>query len=258
MNQQPTERAELPSSIPRREAVAVPNSAAANDFAFLHTSASSLHASVYGPGMAPVTGAPPVVKTANGAAPGRRTMEEMESLLEEYLALPSPHPVLFYVMDKLAGLARDLGRLPSTEDLLAAQQKTDSLAVAQIRAALVTAWNHGLLRLFANGAIEVTAGGHWYIREGRARRLALWKINQALEVSVVCAIVILEEGDGPVLEVPVELVDAAPLRDQAIAEDAEPETESQAAPARRGRPPKKVHGLWAGLLAPIRPMNAEA
>jgi hypothetical protein len=117
---------------------------------------------------------------------------------------------------------------------------------------LVTAWNHGLIRVYPNDAIELTAGGTWLIKEGRARRLALWSVNPRLDLAAICAIVHVEDGEGPIAEVPVGLLDAAPLR--AVAEDEGDTTVTPSTIVReRGKPAKPICPVWQGLLAPARP-----
>lgn len=189
------------------------------------------------------------VSGASGVVNHRRTAQEMEAALRSYLEAPSAHPTLFSVLDKLERLAQAKGSLPATADIVGAQQKTDASTVARVEGILVTAWNHGLIRVYPNDAIELTAGGTWLVKEGRARRLALWSVNPRLDLAAICAIVHIEDGEGPIAEVPLGLLDDAPLRAPADSESSD--TAWPMVPA-RGRPAESICPFWRGLLAPAR------
>lgn len=181
----------------------------------------------------------------------RKSYEEMADALSAYLSGPSSYQTLFYVLDKLERLAMTNGRLPATAEIVAAQQKTDAAIAARLEAILVTAWNHGLIRVYPHDAIELTAGGKWLIKEGRSRRLALWSVNPKLDLAAICAIVHIEDGEGPIAEVPVGLLDVAPLR--AVAKNEGDTTVTPSTIVReRGKPAKSICPVWQGLLAPAR------
>ncbi|MDP3138366.1 MAG: hypothetical protein Q8N17_18780 [Burkholderiaceae bacterium] len=178
----------------------------------------------------------------------------MQEALRGYLAEPSPHPTLFYVLDKLERLATSLGRLPATSDIVGAQAKGDAPTAARVEAILVTAWNHGLIRVYPHDAIELTAGGAWLIKEGRSRRLALWAINPHLSLESVCAIVHVEDGEGPIAEVPLGLLDGMPRRMDDVCEEANAVTTrpSGNVVARTRGMPEQLGPVWRGLLATAR------
>lgn len=195
----------------------------------------------------PTAGTSSAVSATSDVVNRRRTTQEMEAALRAYLEAPAAHPTLFNVLDKLERLAQAKGSLPATAEIVGAQQKADATTAARVEAILVTAWNHGLIRVYPNDAIELTAGGTWLIKEGRARRLALWSINPKLDLAAICAIVHVEDGDGPVAEVPTGLLDAAPLRLSALGDDAAtgmrlPVTKQH------GTPTQAVSQIWRGLL----------
>lgn len=199
----------------------------------------------------PPPGTSSSVSGATGVLNHRKTAQQREEALQAYLAAPSPHPTLFYVLDKLERLAMSKGRLPATAEIVAAQQKTDAAIAARVEAILVTAWNHGLIRVYPHDAIELTAGGTWLVKEGRSRRLALWSVNPKLDLAAICAIVHIEDGEGPIAEVPVGLLDATPLR--AVAENEGDTTGTPWSIAReRSKPVKPICPVWQGLLAPAR------
>lgn len=193
------------------------------------------------------------VSGASGVVNHRRTAQEMETALRSHLEAPSAHPTLFSVLDKLDRLAQAKGSLPATAEIVGAQQKTDATTVARVEGILVTAWNHGLIRVYPNDAIELTAGGTWLIKEGRARRLALWSVNPRLDLAAICAIVHVEDGEGPIAEVPVGLLDAAPLRPTAQSEDATTGMGMGLSIVKeRAKPAPEICPVWRGLLAAPR------
>lgn len=178
----------------------------------------------------------------------RKSQQEMEEAMHAYLSEPSLHPTLFNVMDKLERLTQSKGALPATAEIIATQLRTDAATAARVEDILVKAWNHGLIRVYPQDAIELTAGGRWFVKEGRARRIALWTINPKLDLPEICAIVHIEDGEGPVGEVPSELLDVAPLREL---QDADTALENQSVSREIGID-HKVCPVWRGLLVPMQ------
>jgi hypothetical protein len=223
-------------------------SAFGTDIGFAHRSASSQDDT--GDAPTPSEQVPARQRTVSGLVCYRKPFDELAAELDRHLSQPSPQVTLFYVMDKLARATSGDGA-SSTEEMLQAQRDQTRIVAKGVESALVRGWNAGLLEVYPDGAIRITPAGDWYVKEGRARRLALWKTNPRLAVGEICAIVQIEDGDGPVYEVPLELV-APPARERQA-----PERQGfgvEPAPARRGRPARKIAPVWAGLLAaPRRP-----
>lgn len=197
-------------------------------------------------------------RTPSGLKSFRRPVPELAAELDRHLSEPSPQPTLFYVMDKIARHVAQGGAATTTQRLLAAQREQSSSVAKRVEAALALAWNTGLIEVFPDGSLRQTAAGDWYVKEGRARRLALWKTNPRTDIGEICAIVQIEDGDGPVYEVPLELV-APEVRDRhvpervGVPEEGEEEAGVQRPQARRrGRPPKALAAWCAGLVAPAR------
>ncbi len=194
----------------------------------------------------------PWPRSPTGLVSLRRPAEELAAELDRYLTLPSAQVTLFSVMDKLA---RQTGGqlLTSTEAILQAQRDQSKAVAARVESALLRGWHAGLLEVFHDGGVRITPAGEWYVKEGRARRLALWKTNPRLDLGEICAIVQVEDGDGPVFEVPLELV-ALPARAHQVPQRVDILPEDVPAAARRGRPAKKIEvaPVWAGLLCAPR------
>lgn len=165
--------------------------------------------------------------------------------LSAFLEQPSPQPTLFYLLDKLerfSGANPGEARLPSTADLVRSQASQEATVLRQIEDALVYAWNSGLIEVYPQDAIGLTPAGRWYVNEGRRRRVALWKVNAHLDAAEICARVTVEDGHGPVSELPLDQV-------RKSAPTAPP---PQRASRKRGRP-SKVGAVWLPLLMPMQP-----